>query len=91
MIFSLAGRAELIDLTLSIWFGLTALSLAYTAWDIRSTPEMSVMKPGWLLIILFTGPIGAAVYVLSCKEPAPYAHEDFVRPLWKQGVGSTIH
>ncbi len=25
------------------------------------------------------------------KEPRPGAHEAFVAPLWKQGIGSTIH
>ena len=46
---------------------------------------------GWLLVILYTGPVGAAVYWLSCREPSPGAHEEFVAPLWKQSVGSTIH
>jgi hypothetical protein len=29
--------------------------------------------------------------VLSCKEPGPGLHEEFIRPLWKQGMGSVIH
>src|SRR5918999_5908326 len=37
------------------------------------------------------GPIAAALYVLSDKEPRPGSHEEFVKPLWKQAVGSTIH
>jgi hypothetical protein len=37
------------------------------------------------------GPIGAALYILADKEPVPGSHEDFVRPLWKQGIGSTVH
>jgi hypothetical protein len=49
------------------------------------------MKWGWLLVILYTGPVGAAVYWLSCREPSPGTHEEFVAPLWKQSVGSTIH
>jgi hypothetical protein len=49
------------------------------------------MKWGWLLMTLYTGPVGAVLYVLSCQEPAPGAHEGFVEPLWKQGLGSTIH
>jgi hypothetical protein len=28
---------------------------------------------------------------MSDKEPAPGTHEQFVQPLWKQGVGSTVH
>ena len=52
---------------------------------------MSVMKWGWVLVTLYTGPVGGALYVLSCQEPRPGAHEDFVRPLWKQALGSSIH
>jgi hypothetical protein len=37
------------------------------------------------------GPFGLLMYVLADKEPRPGTHEEFVRPLWKQGVGSTIH
>jgi hypothetical protein len=29
--------------------------------------------------------------VLADKEPRPGTHEEFVKPLWKQGIGSTIH
>jgi hypothetical protein len=37
------------------------------------------------------GPIGLLLYVLADKEPRPGEHEQFTAPLWKQGVGSTIH
>lgn len=85
-------RAGLIDAALIAWFSLTALSAAYVAWDaFRRNPEMTVMKWGWLLVTLYTGPIGAALYVLSCQEPRPGSHEEFIAPLWKQGLGSTIH
>lgn len=79
----------MIPIALTVWFTLTALSAAYDAF--RRTPEMTVMKWGWLLVTLYTGPVGAALYVLSCQEPSPGTHADFVRPLWKQGIGSTIH
>ena len=74
------------------WFALTAVSAAYVAWDAFTTnPEMTVMKWGWLLVTLYTGPFGAALYVLSCKEPDPGGHGEFVKPRWKQALGSTIH
>lgn len=75
------------------WFGLAALSTAYVAWDnfVAKNPEETVMKWGWVLITLYMGPIGLTLYVLSDKEPAPGTHEEFIRPLWKQGVGSTVH
>ena len=75
-----------------IWFALTALSVAYVAWDLfTSTPEMKVMKWGWVLVTLYTGPVGLLVYWFSCREPSPGTHEQFIAPLWKQAVGSTIH
>lgn len=82
----------MIDAALIGWFLLTAVSVAYVAWDaFTRNPELTVMKWGWVLVTLYTGPIGAALYVLSCQEPAPYTHEQFVKPLWKQGLGSTVH
>ena len=81
-----------IDITLGIWFSLTAVSVIYVAWDlITRTPEMKVMKWGWVLVTLYAGPVALIVYWLSCREPAPGTHEEFIAPLWKQTVGSTIH
>ncbi|MGI8469966.1 MAG: DUF4396 domain-containing protein, partial [Pyrinomonadaceae bacterium] len=81
-----------IDNILWIWFALTAISVAYVAWDLfTSTPEMKVMKWGWILVTLYTGIFGLIVYWFSCREPAPGTHEKFIAPLWKQSVGSTIH
>lgn len=74
------------------WLGLSALSTAYVGWDqLRGNPESAVMKWGWVLVTLYMGPVGLLLYVMSDKEPAPETHEKFVRPLWKQGVGSTVH
>jgi hypothetical protein len=75
------------------WFALAALSTAYVAWDnfVRQNPEETVMKWGWVLITLYMGPLAMALYVLADKEPAPGRHEEFIRPLWKQGTGSTVH
>jgi hypothetical protein len=49
------------------------------------------MKWGFILVTLYMGPIGLLLYVLADKEPRPGEHEAFTAPLWKQGVGSTIH
>ena len=49
------------------------------------------MKWGWIFITLYMGPLGMLLYVLADKEPAPGTHERFIRPLWKQGAGSTVH
>jgi len=81
-----------IDYFLLIWFALAGLSTAYVAWDqYRNNPEPAVMKWGFILVTLYMGPLGALLYVLADKEPRPGEHENFIKPLWKQGVGSTIH
>lgn len=88
----LLGQLAWIDFVLLAWFTLTIASVLYVAWDAsRNNPELTVMKWGWLLVTLYTGPLGAVLYVMSCKEPRPGGHEEFVQPLWKQSVGSTIH
>jgi len=86
------GPLALVDIVLLVWFALTAVSVAYVAWDAwRNNPELTVMKWGWILVTLYLGPVALMLYVLSCKEPFPGTHERFIQPLWKQGLGSTIH
>src|SRR5215213_10841107 len=81
-----------VDFLLAAWFTLAALSTAYVAWDqFRQNPEPAVMKWGFILVTLYLGPVGLLLYVLADKEPRPGTHEQFIQPLWKQGVGSTIH
>ncbi|RWY80878.1 multicopper oxidase domain-containing protein [Rhizobium sp. WSM1325] len=81
-----------VDYLLVAWFLLAAVSTAYVAWDqFRNNPEPAVMKWGFILVTLYLGPIGLLLYVLADKEPRPNTHEEFVKPLWKQGIGSTIH
>jgi hypothetical protein len=87
------GPLAWIDAVLLGWFALTLVSVAYVAWDafVRGNPDVTVMKWGWLLVSLYMGPVALGLYVLSTKEPRPGTHAEFVRPLWKQGIGSTIH
>ena len=81
-----------IDYFLVVWFVLALASTAYVAWDqFRGNPEPAIMKWGFVLVTLYMGPIGLLLYVMADKEPRPGEHEKFVSPLWKQGVGSTIH
>lgn len=81
-----------IDTVVVLWFVLTGLSVLFITYDLLfRTPEMKVMKLGWILVALYTGPVAFIVYWLSCREPSPGMHETFVAPLWKQSVGSTIH
>lgn len=86
------GPLAWIDVVLLVWFTLTAFSVIYVAYDaITNNPEMRVMKWGWILVTLYLGPVALFLYIMSCKEPAPGTHEEFVHPLWKQSLGSTIH
>ena len=81
-----------VDYLLLAWFALAALSTAYVAYDqFRNNPEPTVMRWGFVLVTLYMGPLGLLLYVLADKEPRPGEHERFTSPLWKQGVGSTIH
>jgi hypothetical protein len=73
------------------WFVLTALSVAFVAIDVRTTPESPVLKWGFVLVTLFTGPVGAMLYVLGCREPLAGTHEQYVAAQWRQTLGSTMH
>ena len=81
-----------IDIFVHAWLIVAVLSAAYVAWDqFTGNPEAAVMKWGFVLVTLYMGPIGLLLYVMADKEPKPDSHEEFVKPLWKQGVGSTVH
>ena len=80
------------DIFVLAWLVLAVLSAVYVAWDqFRGNPEPVVMKWGFVLMTLYMGPIGLLLYVMADKEPRPGEHEAFIQPLWKQGVGSTVH
>lgn len=81
----------MLDGVMLLWFILTAASVAFVAIDIPSTPESPVLKWGFVLLTLYTGPIGAFLYVLGCREPLPGTHERYVATTWRQVLGSTMH
>jgi hypothetical protein len=81
----------MLDGVMLLWFLLTAASVLFVAIDIRSTPESPVLKWGFVLLTLYTGPIGAFLYVLGCREPLPGTHERYVMATWRQVLGSTMH
>ncbi len=74
-----------------LWFLLTAAAVIFVAVDIRTTPESPVLKWGFVLLTLYTGPLGAFLYVLGCREPLPGLHEQYVSARWRQVLGSTMH
>jgi len=74
-----------------LWFLLTAMAVIFVAWDIRFTPESPVLKAGFILLTCYTGPFGAFLYVLGCREPLPGLHEQYISIRWRQVLGSTMH
>ncbi len=74
-----------------LWFLLTAAAVLFVAIDIRHTPESPVLKWGFVLLTAYTGPIGAFLYVLGCREPLPGLHERYASARWRQVLGSTMH
>jgi hypothetical protein len=82
---------DLLDGVMLLWFIEVALAAAWVAIDIQWTPEAPVMKWGFVIVTLYTGPLGALLYAVSCREPLPGTHEAFVAVKWRQVVGSTMH
>lgn len=92
MMTTTISSSSWIDGALLIWFIFAGISVLYVAWDAyHNNPELKVMRWGWILVTAYTGVIGAALYVLSCKPPKIKDHQKFITPLWKQSLGSTIH
>lgn len=74
-----------------LWFVLAAVSVLFVAIDIRNTPEVPVMKWGFVLVTAYTGVVGAFLYVLGCREPLHGLHEQYTAARWRQALGSTMH
>ncbi len=74
-----------------VWFVLTALSLVFVVLDIPSTPAHPVIRWAFIILVIFTGPLGAFFYVLGCREPLKRAHEAYIAAPWRQVLGSTMH
>jgi Domain of unknown function (DUF4396) len=74
-----------------MWFILTGLSWAFVILDIRNTPAHPVIKWAFIILVAFTGPLGAFLYVLACREPLKSTHETYTAARWRQVLGSTMH
>ncbi|MFE3328903.1 DUF4396 domain-containing protein [Streptomyces sp. NPDC059176] len=81
----------LLDGVMLLWFIQVVIAVAFVAIDIRTTPEATVMKWGFVIVTAFSGLFGALLYTLSCREPLPGTHEQYVAAKWRQVVGSTMH
>lgn len=86
----------LIDVVLWAWFVLTALAVAYVAYDqFKGGPEpkdnslaMKTMRWGWVLVTLYAGVFALVIYWFLHRASAGEAFEP---PLWVQTVESSIH
>ncbi|MEM7144517.1 MAG: DUF4396 domain-containing protein [Verrucomicrobiota bacterium] len=77
---------------LILWYVLVGGSLVVLVWDLATnTPTGGVMKLAWVLVVLYTGPVGLVLFLLSCRQPLPGTHDEFIRPHWKQATGSLLH
>ncbi|MFE9128591.1 DUF4396 domain-containing protein [Streptomyces sp. NPDC007148] len=81
----------LVEGVMLLWFIQVVIGVLFVAIDIHTTPEATVMKWGFVIITAFSGLFGALLYVLSCREPLPGTHEQYVSAKWRQVVGSTMH
>lgn len=81
-----------LNVILTVWFVVTAACVVFLVLDLVRSPAIGgVMKLAWVLVVAYTGPIGLALYWLSCREPKPGTHDEFIRPHWKQATGSLLH
>ncbi|MDG2185685.1 MAG: DUF4396 domain-containing protein [Mariniblastus sp.] len=81
-----------IEGALAVWYLLTGASLVFLVWDLlTNTPTGRVMKLAWVLVVIYTGPVGLFIYLLSCRQPLPGTHDAFIAPHWKQATGSLLH
>jgi len=84
--------STVIDGVLITWYLLTAASLVFLVYDLTTnTPAGNVMKLAWVLVVAYTGPIGLFIYLLSCRQPLPESHDEFIKAHWKQATGSLLH
>jgi hypothetical protein len=64
-----------VDGALALWFAMAALSVVLVVQDLATrTPAMTVMKWGWALVVLYTGPVVSPTTIPLLSE-TPHRHE----------------
>lgn len=82
----------MLDGAMIVWFALTGASLAFVVWDSAVNGVTSwVQRAAWILVTIYTGPVGGFVYLLACRRPFPGGHDRYTAVPWKQGVNSEMH
>lgn len=92
---TLPHGSEGIHYLLWLWFSLTALSVAYVAYDQSQTGDCEQMlakkmkRLGWVLFTLYTGPFSVLVYRLVRRGTRVSSMGDL--PLWQRAAHSVVH
>lgn len=75
-----------------VWFLMTGASFLFVVGDSLFNGVTSwVQRVAWILVTLYTGPVGLFFYLLTCRRPFPRGHDRFTQATWKQGVNSEMH
>ena len=75
-----------------VWFILTGASIVFVVWDSVTNGVTSwVQRMAWILVTLYTGPVGVFLYLLACRRPFPGGHSRYTAATWKQGLNSEMH
>lgn len=82
----------MLDGAMLVWFILVALSVVFVVWDSVTNGVTSwVQRIAWILVTVYTGPIGLFFYLLACRRPFPGGHDAYTKAPWKQGLNSEMH
>ena len=82
----------MLDGAMIVWFTLTGLSVVFVVWDSLFNGVTSwVQRTAWILVTIYTGPVGAFLYLVSCRRPLPGTHDAFTAATWKQALNSEMH
>jgi len=82
----------ILDRTLLAWFILTAAALVLFLYDqVRGTPTAWPMRLIWLVVVLFTGPLGLLAYWLAHRQPARAPDSQAVLTNGRRALGATAY
>jgi hypothetical protein len=74
-------------MVVAVWVLLVGASVGTLLWDIRNRNQVlpSMMKGVWTLVVLYSGPLGLALYWYAGRTQIS------TDSLWRRGVRSTAH
>jgi hypothetical protein len=82
----------MLDGAMVVWFTLTLGAVLFVVGDSLFNGVTSwVQRIAWILVTLYTGPVGLFFYLLTCRRPFPGGHDRFTRATWKQSLNSEMH